>query len=264
MDLRGLSGSAMTAYMTGMQAIGQSKDISKQVALATKTGSVSYSSFATVLKQSGARNTAGVEMKGQTECYYDHLKEKYGIVRIESVGRDQRSLDKIAGTMSGSDVVIAPNMLEKMAREPETAKYYEDKIDDYFNNFVPQETAWCAARGLVFESCGVVIHEDGTMTEICGCRDSDERVAEVEREHREKLEKEAAKRKEYIERAQEEADTRRRNILESLEKREALSQMLESYNNSSVTFSGDMFFVSEPAGMTVVSNTVFSGMRGTF
>ena len=63
-----------------------------------------------------------------------------------------------------------------------------------------QEQAWCAARGLVYDFEGVIVHEDGTVTTICGCSDSPERVAEVEREHKEKREKEAATRKAAIER----------------------------------------------------------------
>jgi len=45
------------------------------------------------------------------DAYMDHLKSKYGGVMIESVGRDQASLQKAGGRMSGSDVVIAPNIL---------------------------------------------------------------------------------------------------------------------------------------------------------
>ena len=28
-----------------------------------------------------------------------HFKEKYGMVRVESIGKDQKSLDKVGGTM---------------------------------------------------------------------------------------------------------------------------------------------------------------------
>ena len=99
------------------------------------------------------------------------------------------------------------------------------------------------------------------MTEICGCRDSDERMAEVEREHKEKIEKEAQKRKESAERAQEEADMRRRVAMEGLKQRDVLSQMHESYNNSLAASSGNLFFISGTASVNIMS-AVFSRIEG--
>lgn len=161
-----------------------------------------YQNFGMV-KKSNATNKAEFarqlnkveETTKRTDDYKDYLKSKYGNVRIESVGKDQRSLDKIGGTMSGNDVVIAPNILGQMADNPEKAKYYEGKIDNFFENVVPRETANFAAKGLTFESGGVVVHKDGTVTYISGCSDSPERVAEVEAINREK----AAHRKEQME-----------------------------------------------------------------
>lgn len=202
------SGAAYAAYLSGMQDIGKSGDISKTAAIAAKTGNVSYMSFASVLAQNSVRGTGSIEADPDTEAYYDHLKEKYGVVRIENIGKDQRSLDRVGGTMGGTDVVIAPKMLEKMAKEPETAERIEGTIDYFFGN-IPKYEAEAAAMGLTFESCGCVVHEDGTVTYICGGGDPPERVAEVEKEHREKAEKEAAKRKEAIESWQAEADRRR-------------------------------------------------------
>ncbi len=69
----------------------------------------------------------------KVDAYTEYLKSKYGNVRIQSVGKDQQSLDRIGKSMSGSDVVIAPNILEQMANDPEKAAYYEGKIDDFFN-----------------------------------------------------------------------------------------------------------------------------------
>ena len=60
-------------------------------------------------------------------------------------------------------------------------------------------TAWAASVGLTFEPCGVVIHEDGTVTYICGGGDSPERVAEVNRINREKAEKQAEQQRLYLE-----------------------------------------------------------------
>lgn len=120
--------------------------------------------------------------------------------------------------MSGNDVIIAPNILEQMANDPEKAAYYEHKIDYFFDEIIPTGTAMCAARGLDFQACGVVVHEDGTVTYITGCADSPERVAEVNAINKAKREKEAAQRKELLERSQEAA-----------EQQEQQEQIMESY-----------------------------------
>lgn len=53
--------------------------------------------------------------KTEVEAYTDYLKSKYGNVSIQSIGKDQASLDRVGRGMSGSDVIIAPNILEQMA-----------------------------------------------------------------------------------------------------------------------------------------------------
>ena len=51
--------------------------------------------------------------------YTEYLRSKYGNVKIQSVGKDQKSLDRAGKSMSGNNVVIAPNILEQMANDPE-------------------------------------------------------------------------------------------------------------------------------------------------
>ena len=150
------------------------------------------------------KGSASIEPEVQTEpvnldAYLKHLESKYGHVTIESIGKDQASLEKAGKRMSGNDVIIAPNILREMASDVTKAAYYEQKIDYFFNTVVPRESAYCAARGLVFEPGGVVVHEDGTVTYICGCSDSPERIAEVNRINREKAAKKAAQQKLYQE-----------------------------------------------------------------
>ena len=58
--------------------------------------------------------------------------------------------------MNGSDIIIAPNILEQMVNDPEKAAFYEQKIDDFFEA-TPQLSASFAAKGLVYEPGGVVI-----------------------------------------------------------------------------------------------------------
>ncbi len=174
-----------------------------QYANRTQKTTASGTSFTEQLQKTGeAANTSKVD------TYTEYLQSKYGNVRIQSVGKDQQSLDRIGKSMSGSDVVIAPNILEQMANDPEKARYYEQKIDDFFDA-IPSLTASFATKGLVYEPGGVVVHEDGSVTYISGCSDSPERVREVNEINKAKREKEAAQRKENIERSQEAAAERK-------------------------------------------------------
>lgn len=170
-----------------------------------KTGT-SGTSFTEQLQKTGeSMNTSKVD------TYTEYLRSKYGNVKIQNVGKDQQSLDKIGKSMSGNDVVIAPNILEQMANDPEKAAYYECKIDDFFNA-TPRLKASFAAQGLDYQPCGVVVHEDGSVTYISGCADSPERVAEVNAINKAKREKEASQRKENIERSQEAAAERKQKM----------------------------------------------------
>ncbi len=163
----------------------------------------------------------------KVDAYTEYLKSKYGNVSIQSVGKDQASLDRAGKRMSGNDVVIAPNILEQMANDPKKAAYYEGKIDDFFNA-TPMLTASFAAKGLVYEPGGVVVHEDGSVTYISGCSDSPERVREVNEINKAKREKEAAQRKASLERSQEAAEEQRRQI-EIAYKKQSMAEALANH-----------------------------------
>ena len=259
MDMSMLNGSARMAYFQGMQALQQRGSSSDRMMLAAKQGNASYGSFAQVLSQSrqnvrgnnsdysvadknieAARQELSKISWNNTDEYMDHLKDKYGVVRVESVPRDQASLDKVGGTMrSGHDVVVSPIALEKMAGDPEKAAKIEGQIDYFLSNTDKFEVE-AAAMGLTFESCGCVVHDDGTVTYICGGGDPPERIAEVERIHREKLEKEAEMRRLSAEKAQEAAQKRRELEQEELEKRRMFSQMVQFGNSGTYSASFDI------------------------
>ncbi len=177
-----------------------------QYADKTRKAATSETDFMEQLKKSGE-----AEGTSRVDAYTEYLRSKYGNVRIQNVGKDQQSLDKIGKSMSGSDVVIAPNILEQMANDTEKAAYYEGKIDDFFNA-TPMLKASFAAQGLDYQPCGVVIHEDGSVTYISGCADSPERVAEVNAINKAKREKEAAQRKANMERSREAAEEQKRQM----------------------------------------------------
>lgn len=127
----------------------------------------------------------------RVEEYTAYLKKKYGNFRAEYVTKDPETLERLGKKMRGDDVIIAPNIVEEMALDNEKAAYFEGKIDYFFDTVIPRETARCNAMGLVFEPCGVVVHEDGSVTYICGCSDSPERVAKVNAINKAKRERKA-------------------------------------------------------------------------
>ena len=202
------------------------------------------------------KNTAG---GARVDEYLDYLKSKYGNVSIQSVGKDQASLDRVGKSMSGNDVIIAPNILEQMANDPEKAAYYEHKIDYFFDEIIPTGTAMCAARGLDFQACGVVVHEDGTVTYITGCADSPERVAEVNAINKAKREKEAAQRKELLERSQEAAE-QQKHIMESYLQRQT---MAEAIHKSMLDTEANYHFVGQSQTVASVV-TAYESAISTF
>lgn len=195
-----------------------------QYADKTRKAATSETDFMEQLKKSG--ETAGTS---RVAAYTEYLRSKYGNVRIQNAGKDQQSLDKIGKSMSGSDVVIAPNILEQMANDTEKAAYYEGKIDDFFHA-TPMLKASFAAQGLDYQPCGVVIHEDGSVTYIGGCADSPERVAEVNAINKAKREKKVAQRKANMERSREAAEEQKRQMDIAYQKR----SMAEFFANRAV------------------------------
>ena len=123
----------------------------------------------------------------KTDAYTEYLKQKYGAgVSVQNVGKDQSSIDRIgAGTAGTGNVVIASNILEQMANDPEKAAYYEKKIQEHFDS-LPQTEAFMAAVGHKITSCGVVVHEDGTVTYYLSGEESPEKKAKVEAERKAK------------------------------------------------------------------------------
>lgn len=153
-------------------------------------------------KPTDVKSTSFVDMAAQVsraDAYKKYLEKRYGPVTIQSVGKDQASLEAAGKRMRGNDIVIAPNIFAEMVSDPQKAACYEQKISYFFTDVIPKGTAWAASVGLTFEPCGVVIHEDGTVTYICGGGDSPERVAEVNRINREKAEKQAEQQRLYLE-----------------------------------------------------------------
>ncbi len=197
-----------------------------------KNNAAEKNSFADMVK-----HTAGSGSTDRTEAYKDYLKQKYGNVRYESVGKDQKSLDRAAERMSGNDVVIAPNIVEEMANDSEKAAYYEGKIDDFFND-IPRKKAMSAAMGMVYEPCGVIIHEDGSVTYCSrGSNDTPETRAKIKAEQ-------AAKRgrRERYQELSEEAAEKHRELAEWQYQKQFMSDV---FQRSSLIANANYHFITQ-------------------
>ena len=179
-----------------------------QYANRTQKTTASGTSFTEQLQKTGeTANTSKVD------TYTEYLRQKYGAgVSVQNVGKGQGNMDRIgAGTAGTGNVVIAQNILEQMANDPEKAAYYEKKIQEHFDS-LPQTEAFMAAIGHKITSCGVVVHEDGTVTYYLSGEESPEKKAKVEAEQKAKQEKKAAQRQENLKRSQEAAEKRRQEM----------------------------------------------------
>lgn len=114
--------------------------------------------------------TVKSDTKTRLEEYADYLRKRFGAnVIVRDVGTDQKSVDQMGASTSGyNNVVIAPNILERMANDPETAAYYEGKIKQGLDRF-PIVQAELSAAGHEVYSYGVHIDSRGTVyTYVCG------------------------------------------------------------------------------------------------
>ena len=213
-----------------------------QYANRTQKTATSGTSFAEQLQKTG--EASGIST---VDAYTEYLKQKYGAgVSIQNVGKDQNSIDSIgAGTAGTGNVVIASNILEQMANDPEKAAYYEKKIQDYFNYSLPQTQAFMAAVGHKITSSGVIIHEDGTVTYYLSGEESPEKKAQVEAEQKAKQEKKAAQRQENLKRSQEVAEERRQQMEIAYRK-----QMMEEFFGNRTVDAGRVTYAVTPEVMS--------------
>lgn len=186
-----------------------------------------------------AKETANTETR--IEEYTAHLKAKYGSnMMVQNVDKDQKSIDSIgAGTSGTGNVVIASNILEEMANNPEKAAYYEEKIQYYFDS-VPRYQAELSAMGHEIHSSGIIIHPDGTVTHYISGDLKPEERAKIEAKIKAEREEKAKRRQEYLQLSQEAADKRhqiaennlKQHILDEALRRQILGQNLYSNTNT--------------------------------
>ena len=179
--------------------------------------------FGSILSSKDTAAAGTPEVKEYTE----YLKETYGGVSVKSVGKDQSSMDNLGmGTAGTGNVVIAPNILEQMASDPEKAAYYEGKIQEYFDG-LPKLQMEISAMGHEIHSSGIVIHPDGTVTHyVTGDLKPEER-AKIEARIKAEDEEKANRRKMYFIQS-EEAAARRKEELENYYKKQLMTNSFRS------------------------------------
>lgn len=176
--------------------------------------------FAQQLQNTAETGTAGVD------AYTEYLKSKYGGVTVSSVGRDQSSIDTVGANTAGTgNVIIAPNILEQMANDPEKAAYYEGKIQHYFDS-LPKCQAELSAMGHEIHSSGIIIHPDGTVTHYISGDLKPEVRAKIEAQIKAEQEEKAKRKKQYQE-LSEEAAEKRRLLMEQYQKRQMKAEAMQ-------------------------------------
>lgn len=198
-----------------------------------KTGTSGVSFTEQLQKTGEAADTSKVE------AYRKYLEQKYGPVTVKDVGKDQRSIDAVGSSTSGyNNVVIAPNILEQMANNPEKAVYYESKIQAGLNNF-PKVQAQLSAAGFEIYSYGVGIEADGTVyTYTCGDLKPEVR-AKIEAQIKAEQEERAKRKKQYQE-LSEEAAEKRKMEMEIANKQRSMIEFVanKTAETSRVTYAG--------------------------
>ena len=194
----------------------------------------STTNFAQQLQHTEETGVTGVD------AYTDYLKSKYGSVVVKSVGKNQNSIDAIgSGTVGTGNVVIAPNILEQMANDPEKAAYYESKIKNYFDS-VPRYQAELSAMGHEIHSSGIVIHPDGTVTHYVSGDLKPEVRAKIEAKVKAEQEEKVKRKKQYQE-LSEEVAAKRRLLMEQYYQK----QMMEGALQNQVFNTSNLYSVSQ-------------------
>ena len=188
------------------------------------------------------RNTAESNGATRLDEYTEYLKARYGAnVMVKDVGKDQRSIDNFGASIAGyNNVVIAPNILEKMANDPEKAAYYEREIQAAFDRF-PSLQAELSAAGHVIHSYAVGIDSDGIVhTYVTGDLKPEVR-AKIEAKMKAEDEAKRARREKYKELSEEAAEMRR-ELLEIQNRKQAMEKalresMFDTETNIYITYS---------------------------
>lgn len=178
----------------------------------SQNSSVDFSGTLSAKRAENMAQAAEETSTSKVDAYTKYLKSRFGNVMIQDVGKDQKSMDALGTNTSGhNNVVIAPNILEKMATDPKKAAYYENKIQIGLDGFQKCQ-AELSLMGHEIHSYGVVVHSDGTVhTYVCGDLKPEVR-AKIEAKIKVEQEEKAKRKQHYLELSQEATEKRRIEI----------------------------------------------------
>lgn len=176
------------------------------------------------------KNVANAALSLKADEYAEFLRSKFGAnVIIQDVGKDRRSFDSLGANTTGyNNVVIAPDILERMAHDPKMADFYESKIQAGLDHF-REVKAQLLASGFEIYSYGVCIHPDGTVSTFAFGNIISETGGKTEKEIEEETEaaqKEIMTRQEREKELNREAAEKRRIIAETQNQKYAMVETL--------------------------------------
>lgn len=131
----------------------------------------------------------------QNSSYLSQLQMKFGSkISVQDLKHSKENINQIGSSTYGTgNVIIASNILEKMASGPKARQYYEQKIQGHFNT-IGEANAFMAIRGRQIVSSGVIIHPNGEVTYYSSSDYTPEEKARLEKAMKEEDEAKAKKR----------------------------------------------------------------------
>ena len=213
--------------------------VAYQYANKTQKGNAAEkTSFADTVKQTAESSSAD-----RTEQYVEYLKQRYGAnVMVKDIGTDQKSIDNFGASMAGiNNVVIAPNIMEKMINNPEIASKYEREIQRYFDSF-PAHQAEFSAKGFDIKAEACYIDSRGIVHRIVSADLKPEVKAKIEAKIRAEQAAKRERRERYQELSEEAAEKRRE--LAELQYHQQL--MSYAFQKSSLVTDANYHFISQP------------------
>lgn len=149
------------------------------------------------IAKTGSRGAAQVPSNNETEAesYLSQLKQKFGDrISVRDVDKSKSGINATGRRTAGTgNITIAPNILEKMAEDPQAREHYEQKIQAHFDTNA-EANAFMAMRGRQITSRGVIVHPNGEVTYYCNSEPTPEEKARLEEAMKAEDEAKAAKR----------------------------------------------------------------------
>lgn len=133
----------------------------------------------------------------KTQSYLTQLQVKFGSkVSVQNMAYSKTHINQIGSSTIGTgNVIIASNILEKMASDPQASQYYEQKVQAHFDT-IGEAHAFMAVRGRQIVSSGVIVHPNGEVTYYSSSDYTPEEKARLEKAMKEEDEAKARKRAE--------------------------------------------------------------------